>query len=417
MFRTLLISLSLVWSLSVGCVYADTDVQFSGFGSVGALHSDSDELLFHRDYTMDGAGDGWTFNADSMLGLQLNAQFNDNFDALVQLVLKDRASKDLEDALEWAFLRYRPNENWSFRAGRLGLDLYMLSEYKDVSYAYLWVRPVPEFYSLISSISRYDGLDITYQRNLDQYLFEAKLAYGSNNAELAGADQNIDIELDAISALTLSLSSQEWLWRLAFARSDTSGDSAQSNLLISAIEAVPPTLWPQAGNIAADIRYENRISEYYAAGVKWDSGNWLMQSEIGYTDTNWELLQPYISGYISVGHRVQDFTLYGVFATVRHTEEVPQLEPPLALPFLPPQQQAQLQELYQAATYTFMSTRLEQQTTTLGVRWDFAEDLALKVQWDNIDIEPPGSALWIRRSPLMQDDRVQLFSINLSFTF
>ncbi|MCL1035816.1 hypothetical protein L2750_01410 [Shewanella submarina] len=413
-YMLLCLSLLLPWS---EVALAEPDVQFSGFGNIGVIHNDSRVLGFHRDYTMEASGHGWSANVDSMMGLQLNARFNEHFDAMVQVLLKDRVSDDLEDALEWAFVRYQPNEQWSFRAGRLGLDLYMLSEYKDVSYAYLWARPVPEFYSVISSTTRYNGLDITYSRHLKDYMLEARLAYGNNNEELAGADQTVNIELDAITSLTLSLSSHDWLWRLAFARSDISGNNPEADALLSVIESVPVTLWPASRSIAADIRYQNRISEYYAAGARYDSGNWLIQSELGYTDTNWQPLQPYISGYISVGRRVEDFTFYGVYAGVRHTEKIPEVEPPLILPFLPPEQQMQLSALHQGAELAYRSSRQQQHTISVGIRWDFAEDFALKLQWDHVNIGHQGSGLWVRKEPEAQDERVQLFSINLSFIF
>ena len=413
----MLLCLSLLWTAWSTGAQAQPDLQFSGFGSVGAVHNGSDLLGFHRDYTMEASDDDWSFNADSMLGLQLNANISERFDALVQVVLKDRVSKDLEDSLEWAFVRYRPNDEWAIRAGRLGLDLYMLSEYKDVSYAYLWVRPVPEFYSLISSISRFDGVDFSYRTQLQDYMFEAKLAYGTNQSELAGADQNINIKLEQVAALTLSLTSSEWLWRLSYAQADTTGVSDPSELLISALESVPSQFWPGAGNVAQTMRYVNRTAEYYAAGVQFDDGEWTVQSELGYTDTHWELLQPYWAGYLSVGKHFDQFTLYGVYGWVANTRDIPLPESPAILPSMPPELQGALVQLFDAACYTFGATRFDQQTLSLGVRWDFAEDLALKVQWDLAEIKDDGNALWVREQPFARDAHVQLFSINLSFTF
>ncbi|MGI2258879.1 hypothetical protein [Shewanella sp. GXUN23E] len=410
-------SLCLLWGVGSGNVNADAGVGFSGFGNLGVIHNDSRNLKFHRDYTMDGVPQGWSANADSLLGLQLDAQLNDRFDALIQVVLKDRVSHQLSDTVEWGFIRYRPDDNWAIRVGRLGLDLYMLSEYRDVSYAYLWARPVPEFYSLISSISKYDGADISYRRHAGDYLLEAKLAYGTNKADLAGADQDITIKLNQVYALTLSMSSAEWLWRVAVAMADTTGMSEPSSELIYALEQVPSQLWPEAAGLAGEIRFENRDAVYYAAGVQYDNGDWLVQSELGYTDTNWDMLMPYVSGYLSVGRRIEDFTFYAVYAGVHQTQDVPHVPPPQISPFLPEQAQLELQQLYQGVNYTFMASRLEQRSWSLGLRWDFAQDVALKVQWDNVSIMQPGSSLWVRDNALSHDDQVQLFSINLSFTF
>lgn len=177
------VAAGLIGLMFAGWAHGEAAVRFSGFGSLGVIYNDSDNLAFHRDYTTYSVGQGWSTAGDTLLGLQLNAEISGSFDAVAQMVFKDRVSNRLSDNLEWLFLRYRPNNNWAFRAGRLGLDLYMLTEYRDVGYAYSWVRPIPEFYNLISSISRYEGADITYRRDLGELNFEAKLAFGETDVD------------------------------------------------------------------------------------------------------------------------------------------------------------------------------------------------------------------------------------------
>lgn len=411
------LTIGLLGTMSAGMAYAEPNISFSGFGSIGALYNSSDSLGFHRDYTMEAVGQGWSTAGDTMLGLQLNADLPGGFDAVAQMVFKDRVSDETADNLEWLFLRYRPNRDWAFRVGRLGLDLYMLTEYRDVSYAYPWVRPVPEFYNLISSISRYDGADISYRTRFGDTMFEAKLAYGNTDAALQGAEQQVELKLEDIKALTLSLSGTDWLVRAAVAEASTTGTNHEAEQLLYALRTLPSQLWPDAAAIADEIEFVDRTSRYYALGAQYDDGTWLLQSELGYTETDWKLLQAYVSGYVSLGRRVEDFTFYGVVASVQNTEDADVLPQPQILPLLPAQQQAQLMGLYQAAQYTYELSRLDQTSYTLGVRWDFYEDMALKLQWDHTIVGEKGSSLWVRDLPMGHDDSVDLFSINLSFTF
>lgn len=407
----------LIGLMSAGVANAEPNISFSGFGSIGALYSNSDNLGFHRDYTMEAVGQGWSTAGDTMLGLQLNADLPAGFDAVAQMVFKDRVSNENRDNLEWLFLRYKPNRDWAVRAGRLGLDLYMLTEYRDVGYAYPWVRPVPEFYNLISSISRFDGVDVSYRTRLGSSIFEAKLAYGNTDANLQGADQNIEIQLDDIKAVTLSLSGTDWLIRAAIAEACTTGVNSDSNQLLHALRTLPQQLWPEASAVADEIDFVDRTSHYYTLGGQYDDGTWLAQLELGYTETEWKLLQPYVSGYVSVGRRIENFTLYGVISLIENTRKMPVLTPPASLPFLPPEQQNQLMGLFQAAQYSYGISRLDQTSYSLGVRWDFYTDMALKLQWDHSRIGEQGSSLWVRDMPMSHDNSVDLFSFNLSFIF
>lgn len=342
------VAAGLIGLMFAGWAHGEAAVRFSGFGSLGVIYNDSDNLAFHRDYTTYSVGQGWSTAGDTLLGLQLNAEISGSFDAVAQMVFKDRVSNRLSDNLEWLFLRYRPNNNWAFRAGRLGLDLYMLTEYRDVGYAYSWVRPIPEFYNLISSISRYEGADITYRRDLGELNFEAKLAFGETDVELEGPEQDVLLTLDNIMALTLSLSGDDWLMRAAMAQAYTSGTNADTEMLLDALRAVPATLWPQAGALAQDIAFDNMLSRYYALGFQFDDGQWIVQSELGYTESDWRLLQPYVSGYFSVGRRFDDLTFYAVYAQVENTREAPEIELPTSLPYLPEPERNALLTLHQA---------------------------------------------------------------------
>ncbi|MBT1444242.1 hypothetical protein KJI95_06850 [Shewanella sp. JM162201] len=408
---------ALLGLLSAAPAMAQQDIRFSGFGSIGALYHDSDYLGFHRDYTMEAVELGWSTAADTMLGLQLNADLTDQLDLVGQMVFKNRVSDEVSDNLEWLFLRYRPNSDWAFRVGRLGLDLYMLSEYRDVSYAYSWVRPVPEFYNLISSISRYNGADVSYRTRLGDNIFEAKLAYGSNDAALQGAEQQIDIGLDDITALTLSLTANEWLLRASIANASATGENYQTNQLLFALRSIPKELWPDAAALADEIAFIHRKSRYYALGAQYDDGRWILQSELGYTETDWRLLQPYMSGYISLGRRFDNLTLFAMVASVQNTEDAEEIATPPSLPFLPAEQQAQLLALHGAAQYSYHASSLDQTSYSLGARWDFYDNMALKFQWDHTQIGDYGSSLWVRDFPMAHDDSVNVFSINLSFTF
>ena len=51
----------------------------------------------------------------------------------------------------WAFLSYRPTNDWLIRAGKQRIPLYLYSETVDVGVTYDFARLPTEMYSIISS--------------------------------------------------------------------------------------------------------------------------------------------------------------------------------------------------------------------------------------------------------------------------
>ena len=114
----------------------DIKVEFSGFASLALSYSDDPDIAFSPNY-LNIDDTGWSATRDSILCGQASITLAKNWDSVVQFVLEDHANTDFENYLELAFLRYRPSRNWAIRAGRLNSDLYLLSEYPHVGYAYL----------------------------------------------------------------------------------------------------------------------------------------------------------------------------------------------------------------------------------------------------------------------------------------
>ena len=55
---------------------------------------------------------------------------------------------------------------------------------------------------------------------------------------------------------------------------------------------------------------------------------------------------------------------------------------------------AQAQALGEAAVRVLNGARLEQSTLSIGARWDFHPQAALKLQWDRVNVSAAGASLW-----------------------
>jgi len=120
-------------------------ITLSGFGTLGLVTAAADDVGFRRDMNQDIAvfDQDIRIETDSLLGIQTDIRLTPDLDAGVQFVLRHQADMDIENSLHLAFLRYRFTPQVTVRAGRMGIDVYMLSDYRNVGFAYPWVRPAP----------------------------------------------------------------------------------------------------------------------------------------------------------------------------------------------------------------------------------------------------------------------------------
>ncbi|WP_394143833.1 sulfate ABC transporter permease [Vibrio atypicus] len=142
--------------MSAAQIQLTDDLRLSGFGTFSATKSDnSTPILFNREID-----DEWCFDCDTTLGVQLDWQMSANFRGAVQ-VLKRPQDTFSSPEVERAYLEYS-YENLRFKAGRLRVPLYIMSEYYYVSSAYPWLRLPPEIYSNNLGITHYDGVTVDW---------------------------------------------------------------------------------------------------------------------------------------------------------------------------------------------------------------------------------------------------------------
>jgi len=120
------------------------DVSLSGFGSIGYTQS-------NQPFTYDRfISDTGTFRRDSILGLQVDAQFGRGIGATIQVKGAPSSVDDdkYEASVAWAFASYRPSNEWLLRAGRQRIPLYHFSQNYDVGATYVVARLPTEMYSI-----------------------------------------------------------------------------------------------------------------------------------------------------------------------------------------------------------------------------------------------------------------------------
>lgn len=138
------------------------DVSLSGFGTLGYAQSDK-SYNFER-----FVNKGGTMMRDSIAGVQADVKFNEQFGATLQGKFAPSLSRDSswDPTLSWAFLSWRPSNDWLFRLGKQRAPLYLYSESTDVGSTYDFAHMPSEMYS-ISPTTDYIGASASRTWNPD----------------------------------------------------------------------------------------------------------------------------------------------------------------------------------------------------------------------------------------------------------
>ncbi|QDX82482.1 hypothetical protein B9N43_15315 [Denitratisoma sp. DHT3] len=137
-------SLTLWTGLLLPLAASAGDLSLSGFGTVGYARSDQPyKYLRYVD-------DQGTFDRDSVFGVQVDAKIAPEWSATAQLKLAPAVGNDnrWDARLAWAFVSWRPDNDWLLRLGKIRVPGYLNSENMDVGATYDYVRLPHEVYSV-----------------------------------------------------------------------------------------------------------------------------------------------------------------------------------------------------------------------------------------------------------------------------
>lgn len=151
--RALCLALPLALAAGAACTQ---ELSWSAYGTLG--YTQSDRRFTYQRHISDEGG----FARDTRLGLQADLRFSPQWWATAQVRLQPSRSSDSNWApsTAWAFVGWRPDDDWLLRLGRLRLPMYLHSESLDVGQTHDMVRLPAELYSLVPTPD-FDGADIS----------------------------------------------------------------------------------------------------------------------------------------------------------------------------------------------------------------------------------------------------------------
>lgn len=355
------------------------DWDISGFGTLGYANTDKyDDLVLKRNITQRSKkieDHGWLL--DSRIGLQAGKQLDDDWDAVGQILLSERADNSVENAIEMAFLRYRSG-NWSAQIGRSILDTFQLSDSRNVGYTYHWVRPPTEFYGWIP-FDYYDGFKLIYETGGFEQLWRFEAFYGKTKSTINIGYNDDPSSLNYVKSQPtigggITWQKNDLVLRAYMIRYRFSENTAAYQRLIDIADALSAA-WPEANEIAGDYAIEDKHLTYGAVGIAWSPGAWIINSELSTINADPFGTYEGERAYIQVGRRFGEFLPHITFSRAWDNRDYPYNDPPVSSP--------EITALDNAFKDSINSGTVDQYTLSLGLRWDFSSQQAVKFQCDH----------------------------------
>tara|TARA_R110002012_G_scaffold9164_9_gene42066 strand:- start:2448 stop:3677 length:1230 start_codon:yes stop_codon:yes gene_type:complete len=396
----------LIYSSELLADNVSPSVKFNGFGTLGITHSDERNADFVADpFASEGAGysQDWSAEVDSRLGLQGTLRITPQLSSVVQVVSEKRYDGSFSPEVEWANIQYEATANLSFRIGRMVQSSFLASEHRKVNYATPWVRPPQEVYRLIP-VANFDGVDMHYRYYIGRATNNVSVNFGGGSVNYQTG------RIDASDSWGISHRTQ---W------GDTTLFASYGELKVSADELsqffdVYRLFGPPGEAIASRYEVDGKRTGLLSLGISYDPGSWYVMGEWARSSSP-SLLGDNEGAYISAGYRIADWTPY---VSVARATAVSNTSDPGLNAALYPSPFAEGAQVLNSALNGLLSSRLQQNSLSIGMRWDLRPGMALTGQYDHIDMRFNSSAGLINQQPeFAPGGNINLFSLALDFVF
>ncbi|KQW43750.1 MULTISPECIES: hypothetical protein [unclassified Roseateles] len=373
-----------------------TGLRISGFGSLGLSHVDAPAGWgYRRELTQGGSDSSWRHDVDTRLGVQLNYSLGTQFELVAQAIARKRGSYTRDsDALEWAYAAYRPNADWTVRVGRVNLDAFLMADYRNVGYGFTAARPPVELYAMLPTAL--DGADVARSWFQGDAQWRAKLMLGT--AQIGDFHTATPGRVHDIVGFMLSREESGLLMRGSASRTRIELDLGGVQDAVDALGQLGSLPIPAVADQALQLRERLGGSDIWATflelGLRYELGDWQWSAEV--VRISAAPLVRQLSAYATVGHRLGDWTPFVGYGRTRDAMPVtptPAWQAVLA-PVLGPAGAGQSQMLGALITDAVNRARVQQSGWSVGTRWDFHPQAALKLQWDRIRVDAGGPGLW-----------------------
>ena len=386
----------------------DGNLSISGFGTLGVAKTDKDDAKFARYNQADGTGDSPRIGLDSNLGLQASYTFNERLSGTVQVLTRKNTSQQFTTDLTWGFLKYKLNDETNVRVGRVVLPAFLISDYQNVGYANTMMRPPIEMYGQ-APIENVDGGDVNWQHAFADTNVTVQAFGGVSRGKLyiPTGGGSVAKHQSPVYGLAVTAEYGPFTGRLAHARAKIEVNNLAP--LNAVTDGLAATKIPAMVQLADDmtLRGGKRMS-FTELGLTMDYKNIVLQAEYAQRRAQEPVYIPQTnSGYLMAGYRfgkILPYYAHAYYQDAGSTVNVPTV--PAGHPLAPT-----------LAGVSMLLKSTEQKSDLIGMRWDFAKSLALKVQIDHVKPQAKGGSLILPSGVMTYDKSVNVYAAGIDFVF
>ncbi len=390
------VSLAILAAFALSAQAADGPVvTVSGFGSAALTSTDNDQAEYARPNQVAGVKKDPRTGVDSNFGIQATAKFSERLSLTGQGLVRKFATDHFGAELAWAFAKYKLSDDFSVRVGRIGLPVYMISDFRNVGYANTMIRPPAEVYRQVTA-DYFDGADLIYQHSFDDTAVTAQFGVGNSKAR---QPNHAYLKYRPVTALHVLL--ENGPFTLRFGRADATfsvRDNAKLNGLLAKLRLVGQ------GAVADQLDVNEVKGSFTSLGFGLDYKNFLVQSEYAVRKTESRAVMDTTSWYAMLGYRYGTVTPYYSYADIKQDSVRSFAGMPASGPLAP----------LTAAANGAARTAL-QSTHAIGLRWDFHKSAALKVQIDHVKPRD-GAGAFVNPAPGFTGP-VNVYAAGIDFVF
>ena len=339
----------------------DDEFSVYGFANLGVYYKDQAYT------TIESYEDGEPryFEEDTMLGLQISKPLSERTAATVQAIAASNNDYVVETSL--AFISHALDESTDLRAGRLRIPFFYYSEFLDVGYAYSWVRPSADVYSI--PFKDYDGVDLTHRFSIGDSDAQLQINSGRRHKDIDLFGENYESELNGIRGISLTMFSGDFSYRLGYQQTEmnlalisdpnvelaaaTAAQTAAANALgagasaeqaqlaaagaalstyeaadgyrrVDVAQAMARFVGSSAGYDQAvidDFNLDQKLARYFNIATTYDNGSFSAVLEATHLNYDSGLLVDNFAWLAGIGQRFGDLTVQATYSTSRDRVE------------------------------------------------------------------------------------------------
>ncbi|HEY9033638.1 MAG TPA: porin [Pseudomonadales bacterium] len=385
------------------------DIRVNGFATVAGVASNSEgERINYL-----GADKSLSFDSDSKMGIQLTMPATEALDFTVQLVAKGSENYAVE--AEWAFGAFAVNDWLTVRAGRLRIPFFRISNSLLVGYSYPWVRPPMDTYGQFA-FSRFTGVDALLSVPLGSSTLVFHPHYGTSASDFEMMGMAGEFSVKQLLGMNITWN-YDWI---SLRLGHTEGDYDVYGF--TALEPLADIMYQFSGKrrVADQFAIRERHGQFTGFGVDIDYQGFKFLGEYNVRKTD-GLMTDTSSWYVTFAYQFGKFLPHISWSQFRTDENYDRAM--AAVPLIDLGDPDLTADVQGAFNQIIAFNRVNQQSLTAGLRYDFMPKTALKLEYQRIMpqrgsslLSPPfeGSAVVYQGSAV---DAVELYTVALDFVF